>query len=60
VVDDTIEQSAMSTIATKPTIDYGEAAVSEADGVTITGSNHPEDVQVGARDDQSTAGKAIE
>jgi|SoiMethySBSTD1v2_1073268.scaffolds.fasta_scaffold396910_1 hypothetical protein len=60
VVDDTIEQSAVSTIATNPTIDYGEATVSKADDVTITGSNHPKNVEVGARDDQSTVGEAIE
>jgi hypothetical protein len=49
-VDGTSEQSAMSTpiVATKPTIEYGEAKIIEADDVAITGPNYWKDVEVGA------------
>jgi hypothetical protein len=50
VMGDTDEQSTMSarTVATKPTIEYGEAKIIEADDVAITGSNYSKDVDVGA------------
>jgi hypothetical protein len=62
-LDATTEPSAVSTqiIASKPTIEYGEAKVSEADDVMTTGPNYSEDVQVGrTHDDPPTVGETIE
>ena len=48
-VGDTSKQSTMSAriVATKPTFEYGEAKIIEADDVSITGSNYSKDVEVG-------------
>src|SRR5262245_55767011 len=59
-VGDTSEHSTMSAriVATKPTIEYGDAKIIEADDVVITGSNYSKDVEVRAieaRDRNPTA-----
>jgi hypothetical protein len=62
-LDDTAEPGATSPriIASKPTIEYRDAKVSEVDDVMTTGPNHSENVQVGAHDDDPpTVGETIE
>jgi hypothetical protein len=61
-LDDTTEPGATSPriIASKPTIEYRDAKVSEVDDVMTTGPNHSENVQVGAHGDPPTVGETIE